>query len=121
LMVHIGDRVEVGQPLVKLDDTRFLSAFLETQSQILVLRAAIARLESEVLEKEHIEFPEDIDPEGELARSERDLFNARRARLIQAQSSIQDEIAITQQQLNLVKPLVQRRSVSEMEVLKLQQ
>ncbi|WP_240349271.1 HlyD family type I secretion periplasmic adaptor subunit [Halomonas binhaiensis] len=121
LMVNIGDEVEIGQPLVKLDDTRFLSAFLETQSQILVLRAAIARLESEVLEKEKVEFPEDIDPEGELAQSERDLFNARRARLIQAQNSIQDEIAITQQQLNLVKPLVQRRSVSEMEALKLQQ
>ncbi|ERL51637.1 HlyD family type I secretion periplasmic adaptor subunit [Halomonas huangheensis] len=121
LLVKRGEEVIAGQPLLRLDDTRFRSAWSETLSQILVLRAAIARLEAEVLEKEKVEFPESVDPEGELARSGRSLFAARRNRLLEAEDSIQNEIAVTQRQINILEPLVQRRSVSEMELLKLQQ
>ncbi|MAR74067.1 MULTISPECIES: HlyD family type I secretion periplasmic adaptor subunit [unclassified Halomonas] len=121
LLVQRGERVAAGQPLLRLDDTRFRSAYLETMSQVEVLRASIARLEAEVLEQESIRFPDDIDERGELARSERALFEARRNRLLQAEASIEDEMAIARRQLRLLEPLVERRSVSEMEVLKLQQ
>ncbi len=121
MLVGRGERVEVGQPLVRLDDTRFRSAYLETQSQIEVLRVAIARLEAEVLERETIAFPGTVDPESELARSERSLFQARRDKLREAEQSIAEEIRLARRQLELVQPLVQRRSVSEMEALKLSQ
>ncbi len=121
LLVRRGERVEAGQPLVRLDDTRFRSAYLETLSQIAVLRAAIARLEAEVLEQETIDFPSGLDPEGELVRSERALFQARRERLREAERSISEEIRLVGRQLELVEPLVRRRSVSEMEALQLGQ
>lgn len=121
LLVRRGDRVEAGQPLLRLDDTRFRSAYLETVSQIAVLRASIARLEAEVLELEEIDFPAELDPEGELVRSERALFHARRDRLREAERSINEEMRLARRQLELVEPLVQRRSVSEMEALKLGQ
>lgn len=69
LLVKEGDLVEVGQPLVRLDETRFLTNFQESANQASVLRAAIARLDAEVLGKKSIEFPPDVDPEGPLARS----------------------------------------------------
>lgn len=78
LLVKEGDLVEVGQPLVRLDETRFLTNFQESANQASVLRAAIARLDAEVLGKKSIEFPPDVDPEGPLARSERELFKSRR-------------------------------------------
>src|SRR5690606_34394941 len=59
--------------------------------------------------------------EGELARAERALFRARRERLREAERSINEEIRIARRQLALVEPLVQRRSVSEMEALRLRQ
>jgi adhesin transport system membrane fusion protein len=121
LLVSRGDRVEAGQPLLRLDDTRFRSAYLETVSQIAVLRASIARLEAEVLELEEIDFPAELDPEGGLVRSERALFHARRDRLREAERSINEEMRLARRQLELVEPLVQRRSVSEMEALKLGQ
>lgn len=121
LLVTRGERVEAGQPLVRLDNTRFRSAYLETANQIAVLRASIARLRAEVLEKDEIEFPEDLDPEGELIRSERLLFHARRERQREAERSISEEKDLARRQLELVEPLVQRRSVSEMEALKLGQ
>lgn len=64
LLVKEGDLVEVGQPLVRLDETRFLTNFQESANQASVLRAAIARLDAEVLGKKSIEFPPDVDPEG---------------------------------------------------------
>lgn len=121
LLVARGERVEPGQPLLRLDDTRFRSAFRETESRIDVLRAAIARLEAEVGEREGVNFPAGIDADGELARAERQLFRARRERLREAERSIDEEIRIARRQLALVEPLVQRRSVSEMEALRLRQ
>ena len=121
LLVARGERVEPGQPLLRLDDTRFRSAFRETESRIDVLRAAIARLEAEVSEREGVNFPAGIDADGELARAERQLFRARRERLREAERSINEEIRIARRQLDLIAPLVKRRSVSEMEALRLEQ
>ncbi|MGM0517797.1 MAG: HlyD family type I secretion periplasmic adaptor subunit [Pseudomonadota bacterium] len=121
LLVARGERVEKGQPLLRLDDTRFRSAYLETSSQIDVLKASIARLEAEVLGKDEVEFPDSLDPESELVRSERRLFHARRERLVEAERSINEEMRLARRQLDLVEPLVKRRSVSEMESLELGQ
>ena len=121
LLVDRGSRVEIGQPLLRLDETRFKSAFLETQSQMDGLKAAIARLEAEMLERSEITFSEDIADKKELISAETRLFKARRDRLREAEHSIRAEIDMAQKQLNLVKPLVDKRSVSEMEALRLGQ
>ena len=121
LLVDRGSRVEIGQPLLRLDETRFKSAFLETQSQMDGLKAAIARLEAEMLERSEITFSEDIVDKKELISAETRLFKARRDRLREAEHSIRAEIDMAQKQLNLVKPLVDKRSVSEMEALRLGQ
>lgn len=121
LLVTQGARVEVGQPLLRLDQTRFRAAYLETQSQIDVLRAAIARLDAEVMEESEIVFEASLQDKPELMRAERRLFKARRERLREAEDSITAEIEMAQRQLDLVRPLVARRSASEMEVLRLGQ
>ncbi|CAH1746306.1 Type I secretion system membrane fusion protein PrsE [Thauera humireducens] len=121
LLVNRGDRVDAGQALVRLDPTRFRSAFRETDSQIAVLRAAIARLDAEVRQKGEIAFPDGVDAKSSLARTERELFRARRERLREAERAINDELGLARRQLALVEPLVQRRAVSEMEALKLRQ
>nr|WP_294978626.1 HlyD family efflux transporter periplasmic adaptor subunit [uncultured Pseudomonas sp.] len=121
LLVKEGDRVEVGQPLVRLDDTHFLTNYQESANQAAVLRAAIARLDAEVLGKERIEFPEGIDAAGPLARSERELFNSRRAKLVEGSQAVQKQVRLAQSQLDLVRPLVEKRAVSQMEALKLSQ
>ncbi|WP_110649157.1 HlyD family type I secretion periplasmic adaptor subunit [Salinicola peritrichatus] len=121
LTVHEGDIVDQGQLLVRLSDTRFRSAYQETENQVVALKAAIARLQSEVLEKDHVEFPSDVDPQSSLAESERELFRARRAKLKEATASLDHEIDMAQHRLSLIKPLVRRKAVSRMEELQLQQ
>lgn len=83
LLVKEGDLVEVGQPLVRLDETRFLTNVQESTNQADGLRAAIARLDAEVLGKERIEFGPGVDPDSPLARSERELFKSRRGKLLE--------------------------------------
>ncbi|MGF6590152.1 HlyD family efflux transporter periplasmic adaptor subunit [Pseudomonas sp. 2835] len=121
LLVKEGDLVEVGQPLVRLDETRFLTNVQESTNQADGLRAAIARLDAEVLGKERIEFSPGVDPDSPLARSERELFKSRRGKLLENTRSIQAQIRLAQSQLDLVRPLVAKRAVSQMEALKLSQ
>ncbi|NRB56767.1 MAG: HlyD family type I secretion periplasmic adaptor subunit [Salinicola sp.] len=121
LPVREGDIVDKGQLLVRLSGTRFKSAYQETESQVIALQAAIARLQTEVLEETSIEFPPTISPDSSLARSERELFHARREKLREATSSLDHEIQMAQRRLDLVQPLVARQAVSRMEALQLQQ
>jgi adhesin transport system membrane fusion protein len=74
-----------------------------------------------VLNKSAITFPADVAANGALARSEQELFNARRDKLNEGRVTINRQIRIAQDQLAILKPLVARKVVSEMEALKLSQ
>lgn len=119
LLVAEGDMVEAGQALVSLDRTRFYAAYMESLSQALDLRTAVARLESEVKDLDNIVFPEDFDLSTPEVQSEIALFNARRDRKKQTINSLQREISISNQEIRVIKPLVKRKAVSKMELLRL--
>ncbi len=121
LLVKEGELVEAGQPLVQLQQTHFRTNYQESANQALVLQAAIARLDAEVLGKDHIEFPPGIAGDSALARSERELFQSRRATLQQSTAAIGQQMVLARQQLQIVRPLVARQAVSQMEELKLTQ
>ncbi len=119
LLVAEGDMVEAGQALVSLDRTRFYAAYMESMSQARDLRAAVSRLESEVKELDNISFPKDFDLSTPEVQSEIALFKARRDRKKQTINSLQREISISNQEIRVIKPLVKRKAVSKMELLRL--
>lgn len=121
LLVREGDMVRRGQPLVRLDRTHFQTSFDETANQATVLKAAIARLQSEVLGKGAISFPPEVPGDSSVARSERELFASRRSKLEEGRRTLHQQMRIAQGQLAIVQPLTARKVVSEMEALKLQQ
>ncbi|MET7142721.1 HlyD family efflux transporter periplasmic adaptor subunit [Xanthomonas sp. PPL139] len=121
LLVQEGELVKPGQPLLRLERTHFLTNYQESVNQAQVLHAAIARLEAEVLGKTSIAFPAQIAGESALLRSERDLFDSRRSKLAEGTQAIQHQIALAQDQLNIVRPLVAKGAVSQVEALKLSQ
>ncbi|MCM7239189.1 HlyD family efflux transporter periplasmic adaptor subunit [Enterobacter bugandensis] len=121
LMVKEGDLVEAGQQLLRLDNTHFLTSFQESANHAKALQATIARLDAEVLEKKEIDFPHTIDPRGPLARSENELFRSRRDKLLENTQAIAQQIQLAKQQLNLIRPLVTKHAVSQMEALRLSQ
>jgi len=119
LMVSEGDIVARGQPLARMDETRFRSAFLETSAEIETLHAAIARLEAEVQERESISFKG--GERAELRADEEMLFAARRTRLVESIASIEAERAAIVEQIAITEPLAMRGSVSRVDLLTLTQ
>ncbi|WP_404326778.1 HlyD family efflux transporter periplasmic adaptor subunit [Cobetia sp. UIB-001] len=119
MMVREGEIVEAGQLLAAIDETRFRSAYMESLSQAQALRATIGRLEAEVLDKSSIEFPEEVRDNEALTATERELFTARRKKRDSALNAVSKEITAAQRQLAVIRPLVKRRAVGEMEMLKL--
>ncbi|MEG3755579.1 HlyD family efflux transporter periplasmic adaptor subunit [Psychromonas arctica] len=118
LLVDEGDMVEAGQVLVSLDQTRFYAAYMEGLSQSVALKAAIARLDSEVKDQNMITFPDGFDLETPEVKSEIALFKARRDRKQQTIASLQREIDISNKEYSVLKPLVKRKAVSKMELLR---
>lgn len=119
LMVKEGDVVEAGQLLVKLDNTRFNSAYMESKSHAEALAAAIARLEAETLHKDRIRFPRSVPAKSHFAATETALFKARREKLQESLHSLNSELALARKQLGVIEPLVASRAASEMEALRL--
>ncbi|UBU47551.1 HlyD family efflux transporter periplasmic adaptor subunit [Cobetia amphilecti] len=119
MMVSEGEIVGAGQLLAAIDETRFRSAYMESLSQAQALRATIARLEAEVLDKSSIEFPAEVRDNEALTVTERELFTARRKKRDSALNAVSKEISAAQRQLAVIRPLVKRRAVGEMEMLKL--
>jgi adhesin transport system membrane fusion protein len=119
LMVKEGDLVEAGQLLVKLDNTRFNSAYMESKSHSEALAGAIARLEAETLNKDKIKFPPGIPAHSHIAATEIALFKARREKHQEALHSLHSELELARKQLHVIEPLVASRAASEMEALRL--
>lgn len=120
IRVSSGEVVEAGQVLVILDQTRFRSAFLESQSQARGLRAAVVRLEAEVFGAEAFSLPDPAMADWPEIETERRLFQARRQRQSEATRAVQREVEAARRQMAVVQPLVEREAVGEMESLRLQ-
>nr|MBP8185858.1 biotin/lipoyl-binding protein [Pseudomonas sp.] len=93
LFVHEGQIVDVGTPLLRLDDTRFASNVGETEAdrQALVLR--VERLSAEA-EDRPLNIPASVNELAPgLAVSEQALFASR-------QQQLSDEVAGLEEQLN---------------------
>lgn len=80
ILVHEGERVKAGQPLVSLESTRSNADVDELRLRLAGLRADIARLSAEESGAKAPTFPSDlVKAHPQLVDSARGLFYARRA------------------------------------------
>lgn len=136
-----GDRIEKGEILLRLDDTRFSSSYDEGKVSSLALQALIIRLEAEVEGTAFI-TPADFPVEGKsLLSSERSLYRSRQVELTSALDILTQQLTqqrqtlqelrseirkfdknaqLAQQELALTEPLVETGAVSQVELLRLQ-
>ncbi|RTE66263.1 HlyD family efflux transporter periplasmic adaptor subunit [Amphritea opalescens] len=119
LLVHEGEMVEAGQPLIELDKTRFFSAYREGESQSSSLRASIARLEAEVQNHSQVTFPEDQLIDSKDIAVETSFFEARREKKQQTIASLRHKMSLVRDELKIIRPLVADGAVSQMEQLRL--
>jgi membrane fusion protein, adhesin transport system len=140
ILVSEGQIVDVGQTLVRIDDTGFSARVGEIQSNYLNLLGVISRLQAEA-EGRGIVFPPELLAEGkDISIREQSLFNARQAEL-QSQVSIlrqqagqkKQEIAeingrlkqlntsidLTHEELAITQPLADKGIVPKVQLLQL--
>lgn len=96
LLVHDGDTVKKGDPLIVLDDSQVGAEYEMNRSQLVAAKATEARLRAERDGKTSIDFGEALEPNtqrGQEAQlSETQVFNARR-------NSRLGEIAVLQERI----------------------
>jgi len=107
ILVHDGDRVAAGDPLIRLDGELLRSELAIVESQFFELQARRGRLEAERADATEISFPAEIsaaakaNPEvAKLVEGQRDLFKVRRETLQKSLSQIDERRAQTQAQIS---------------------
>ncbi len=140
LFVREGQVVDVGAPLIRLDETRFSSNVSETEADRQSLQLRVKRLQAEIDGTELV-FPEDIvELSPQLVASERALFESRQQQLKDEVGGLQEQLVQRQQELRefaskqeqyrsslrllreeiaMSEPLVAQGAVSQVEVLRL--
>jgi len=141
ILVNVGDVVEKGQLLLRIDDKRFSAPYRESRYNYLALKATIARLQAETFNTPFV-IPDEVQQENpEVGRREETLFESRQRehkeilgvlneQIIQRQLEISDlksklselrrTYRLLKKEIELTKPLVEAGVVAEVEFLRLQ-
>lgn len=140
LYVKEGQIVEAGAPLIRLDDTRFVSNAGETEALRLAMQLRVERLSAQVDDRP-LNIPDDVlKAAPSQAANERSLYDSRRQQLkdevgglqeqlVQRQQELREfsskqgqyrnQLSLQRQEINMSEPLVAQGAVSPVEVLRL--
>ena len=141
ILVREGDRVTTGDPLIRIDPTRFEAAYKEGEQGTVALMARIARLSAEAQHGPFSMPAEVAKLNPTLAAREASLYRARQAeqgakmqvlkqQLVQRESELKElqsraqrlseQLALVEREVTITAPLVTKGVVSEVELLRLE-
>ncbi len=141
LLVHEGQVVAAGEPLLRIDSTRFESSMQESRVGRLALEAKALRLQALTSSSAFSPPAQLMKDAPDVVEAERRLFDSRRSeisaqvsiarsQLLQRQQELNEVRArrdqasrsfdLTQQEYSATKPLVQSGAVSDVEILRLE-
>ncbi len=140
LFVREGQIVDAGDPLLRLDDTRFASNVGETEADRLALLLRVERLSAEVQDRELVVTDEVREKAPKQADNEIQLFNSRKQQLLDEVAGLQEQLiqrqqelrefaskqgqfrnslSLLRQEIQMSEPLVADGAISQVEVLRL--
>ncbi len=102
ILVEEGQLVEQNQPLLRLDNTRFLSVKREAELEFQSLMVTSCRLKAEV-SGQPLEFSPDIRHHRKQIEREVDLYNNRDEVIVSEQNIAQEKVTQAQQELSEMK------------------
>lgn len=118
--VKEGDLVKAGQLLIKLDDTRFSSEYNQNYTQLISLIAEISRLKAQISFSNSIDFPKELNDYPDLKSGQNKLFKTIMSSYDSERLSLEKDVHLSQQELNIVLPLVQQGLMSQLERIRLE-
>lgn len=121
LQVKEGDRVQPGQLLARLDQTRIGAVVGEVEARLFALKAKAIRLRAEVMGTRQLVFPDPIHPSlQEIVEVERALFRQRQLGLEEDLRTLNVAAELARKELTLVEKLLKSGDVNGMERLRVQ-
>jgi len=118
LLVHEGDLVEKGQPIVRLEPTRFESQYKEGISKQLSLKATRARARAEAYDLP-LEFPPEVKQSLQLVSNETRAFEARKRMLEESVSALSKSQKLIANEIAISEKLSKQGLFSEVELSRL--
>lgn len=118
LNVKEGDRVEAGEILAELDQTRITAAVQEIEARLASLRAKATRLTAEVTEESSLIFTDEILCFAETARVEKALFKQRREGFSEELRTLKVAVRLAREDAKLVSDLSRSGDVNRSEVIR---
>ena len=141
VLVKEGQVVNKGDLLLRIDPTRFIATYRENRAEYLSLQARAARLQAltsniefqmpqhivdespDIADHEHklyLSNQKELDEQVSIAKSQltqrQEELNEVRAKLVQVSRALE----LSQQELNVTKPLLASGAISEVEILRLE-
>jgi len=121
LLVREGDRVQTGQMLARLNQTRFGASVGETEARLFALKAKTIRLQAEVTAQGSLAFQRDLLARSpETARVEEALFRQRRVGLDEELRTLGVAVDLARKELQLTEQLHKDGDASGSELLRAQ-
>jgi adhesin transport system membrane fusion protein len=129
ILVREGDIVQQGQPLMRIDDTKFAAEFGEVRERRAAVAARVARLEAEAQGQSRINFPPELAQIAPAAvAAETNVFEARARKLeqdidvlVKQESRLTDAYKLINDEIRIMRPLFQQKVVPEIEWIRLHQ
>lgn len=118
LKVREGDRVEPGQILAQLDQTRFGASVKEIEARLSALKAKAIRLRAEVTGAKELIFPQKLQSYKELVKVERALFQQRLTGLNNELKMLGKAVELAEEEVALVHDLAESGDVSRSEEIR---
>jgi len=116
--VREGDRVEKGQILAQLDQTRIGAAVKEVDVRLSALKAKATRLRAEVTEAGELVFDQAVMRFPELVKVEQALFQQRRLGLAEELRTLNVAVDLAREEADLIANLSKSGDVNRTEVIR---
>lgn len=118
LAVREGDRVEKGQVLARLDDTRLEASVNEIVARLSALKTKAIRLRAEIIQAATLSFPKELLQFSEQIEVETALFEQRRNGLRDELKTLRRAVELATEEVRLVKKLSKSGDVNRTEVIR---
>lgn len=118
IYVKEGERVGVGQPLIRIQDAIFAANYEENLGRRDELIARLVRHQAESELKDELKFPEDT-PKG-LAANETNLFKKRKADYEATRQAMENQLTLAKQEEALLAAARESKAISPVELIRVQ-
>ena len=128
ILVHEGTVVQQGQPLMRINDTKFASEFGEIRERRAAVAARVARLQAEAQGQFRLVFPDElIKSAPQAVETEKSVFETRTRKiaqdidvLTQQENRLTENLKLLNREVELTRRLYAQKVVPEIEMIRLE-